>query len=1260
MKKRLLSAILSLCMIFSMLPAMALTAGAADESSGTVLSQWSDMENLPAGTYILAQNDDIAPTDAITVNSGVTLTVSGSAVIKGGNKTLFTVKNGGHLILDGVTITGVASANGAVYVEAGGTLEFGLPEERSSTPPTIKGNTTDGTDAENHARNVVISDGATVLLNSEMGEHEIGLSYAGTMQNSLPKVLVKGGETAISEASAKQFSSDLGFLSVPEDIAAASKDDPAVPDPDDKDEYGIVLSHDYLVLQRTTTRILYWSPIGYWESYTNPNSFWKAFETDAIDIWDALEYKTKVLRGTSTVSMPSGDVANYATTAERVGLADYEDKLSSFDMVFINAPYPLDLSVSAGSKDYNGFYDDEVAALKEYLNNGGRVFIQVEVPHYWDMLIYAGTDLAKKLGAEFEITTTPIHHGAYTEVNRDTPLANGLDARSPWEAAAITTPANSKAVPILTSRDANGQMHPWMIDQPAGSRDDGAKWGNITVVSDANYLKYKSYEYEQSKLLFQNLLGSCKENMASSATGYNPNEPLLITARTGHTLTFTGERGRTYTVIKCTDANGTPDDTDTNTYTITAIGKDGTYRITGLEKNTYYKISSADELPKTAVGKTLPVDAKDIAEAFETADIAGKTSWNEQTDETESAENANVTVSVGEDGNYVVDVKKDINKTIDVPDTWGTVTIDLGKSTIKGDNATDAEHPAKPGINFVATDTDDKPGTNLIIKNGKVEGGDGSPQSPAGAPGIKAPSDASPKPGIDAGPNATIKGGDGATGTDGNGGNGGSGISGGVDVTVEKESNIQGGNGGDGKPGDGDTPGGKGGDGGNSIDPTTNQPTINGGTTTGGNGGAGGSNGGQGGGAGEGNTPGKKGETNNGSLDSTTTTVIVKNPTNGLIYKIFDENGKEIDGITEEQVRTGAGEDLTFTGLTPNTWYTVKAYEKDAEGKLTQKEFAGDGKIQTKPQSSGGHHSSSTVSKNFTITATAGNGGSISPSGKTTVAEGGSKSFTITVNDGYEIADVLVDGASIGTKMSYTFEKVSASHTIEVKFRKVEQVIIVTDPSITGVANWLETDDHVVYLHGYPDRSFRPENPMTRAEAAQMFYNLLLNKDVEKITFTDVADDAWYATAVETLASIGVIKGVGNDQFAPERAITRAEFAAIATRFAKADDSGSVNFKDVKTSDWFYGSVRTAVSYGWLNGYTDGTFRPLNTITRTEVTAIVNRMLARAGDTAYAHDHGDVMKHFTDVTDSFWGYSNIIEATNQHDYTKTDGVESWK
>lgn len=315
--------------------------------------------------------------------------------------------------------------------------------------------------------------------------------------------------------------------------------------------------------------------------------------------------------------------------------------------------------------------------------------------------------------------------------------------------------------------------------------------------------------------------------------------------------------------------------------------------------------------------------------------------------------------------------------------------------------------------------------------------------------------------------------------------------------------------------------------------------------------------------------------------------------------------------------------------------------------------------ILSKTRSSGGHHSSGSTTT-YTIKASAGTGGSISPDGSVSVSKGASKTFTITAKDGYEISDVLVDGKSVGAKSSYTFENISASHTIAAQFRKTATVDV-TDPAVTGVAGSLQTDAHNVYLRGYPNGSFGPNSQMTRAEAAQMFYNLLIQQDVSaSASFSDVADSAWYATAVKTLASMNIIKGVGGDRFAPERSITRAEFAAIATRFAKTDNSGSVAFRDVESSDWFYSSVLTAVNYGWINGYSDNTFRPENTITRAEVAAIVNRMLARAGDTAYAGSHTDEIKQFTDVSDTFWGYSDIIEATNAHDYSKISGTESWK
>ena len=146
---------------------------------------------------------------------------------------------------------------------------------------------------------------------------------------------------------------------------------------------------------------------------------------------------------------------------------------------------------------------------------------------------------------------------------------------------------------------------------------------------------------------------------------------------------------------------------------------------------------------------------------------------------------------------------------------------------------------------------------------------------------------------------------------------------------------------------------------------------------------------------------------------------------------------------------------------------------------------------------------------------------------------------------------------------------------------------------------------------------------------------------------------------MNTLASIGVIKGVGDNQFAPDRAITRAEFTVIAMRFADLDTSGENIFTDVSADDWFYEQVVGSIKYGWITGYEDGTFRPNNTITRAEVTTIVNRMLGRAADKDYVDDHIDELRQFPDVSKTNWAYYNIVEATNAHDYTKSSGTETW-
>ena len=293
----------------------------------------------------------------------------------------------------------------------------------------------------------------------------------------------------------------------------------------------------------------------------------------------------------------------------------------------------------------------------------------------------------------------------------------------------------------------------------------------------------------------------------------------------------------------------------------------------------------------------------------------------------------------------------------------------------------------------------------------------------------------------------------------------------------------------------------------------------------------------------------------------------------------------------------------------------------------------------------------------YTIKASAGEGGSISPSGSVRVRRGSDKTFTLTPDEGYVIADVLVDGESVGAVDKYTFESVRKAHTIEALFAPEKQL---ADPDDTGVSGWLNTEDHLAYLNGYGGGLFGPDDHMTRAEAAQMFYNLLLDREVSTAAhFTDVPADAWYARAVEALASLGMVEGVGGGKFAPERTITRAEFTVMAMRFARLPEGGENPFSDVTSSDWFYDQVVGAVQYGWITGYTDGTFRPETTITRAEVTAITNRLLDRAADEDYVDDHAGELRQFPDVSASYWAYHDIVEATNAHSYRVYDGEEHW-
>ena len=286
--------------------------------------------------------------------------------------------------------------------------------------------------------------------------------------------------------------------------------------------------------------------------------------------------------------------------------------------------------------------------------------------------------------------------------------------------------------------------------------------------------------------------------------------------------------------------------------------------------------------------------------------------------------------------------------------------------------------------------------------------------------------------------------------------------------------------------------------------------------------------------------------------------------------------------------------------------------------------------------------------------------------------------FTGTIGSGDEITlesgeKIVIRNLPEGTRYevvietadSYTYVIDGEEGIIHTGMNKADftatRTVPVADPSVTGVSRWLNVTDHIAYLTGYPTGGFGPDNSMTRAEVAQMFYALLNNKNVTITkTFPDVPADAWYTTAVNTLASLGMVSGDENGNYRPDAPITRAEFCAIALAFAYEPENAVCYFTDVARGDWFYPYVAQAASYGWIGGYTDGSFGPNQQITRAQVTTIVNNMLGRVADRDYVIDHQNTLVQFNDLTRAHWAYFQIMEATNAHDYTKANGEENWR
>lgn len=213
----------------------------------------------------------------------------------------------------------------------------------------------------------------------------------------------------------------------------------------------------------------------------------------------------------------------------------------------------------------------------------------------------------------------------------------------------------------------------------------------------------------------------------------------------------------------------------------------------------------------------------------------------------------------------------------------------------------------------------------------------------------------------------------------------------------------------------------------------------------------------------------------------------------------------------------------------------------------------------------------------------------------------------------------------------------------------------------TGMLN---KTDHFAYVIGYPDGTVHPNGQITRAEVATIFFRLLRDEVRDGAfttsnTYSDVAYGKWYNNPISTMSALGIITGYPDGTFKPNKPITRAEFAAIAARFDETQSGKSATFSDV-IGHWAAKEIGIAYANEWIKGYPDGTFKPDQNITRAEAMTLINRVLERKPESPA--DLLTNMNKWTDNLDtSKWYYLDVQEATNSHGYTrKTFNYELWR
>ena len=212
----------------------------------------------------------------------------------------------------------------------------------------------------------------------------------------------------------------------------------------------------------------------------------------------------------------------------------------------------------------------------------------------------------------------------------------------------------------------------------------------------------------------------------------------------------------------------------------------------------------------------------------------------------------------------------------------------------------------------------------------------------------------------------------------------------------------------------------------------------------------------------------------------------------------------------------------------------------------------------------------------------------------------------------------------------------------------------------------LNRDDHYAYVVGYPDGMVRPSGNITRAEAATIFFRLLTDDSRNQFwmttnAYSDVNRGDWFNNAVSTLSNAGIISGYPDGTFRPNAPITRAEMSKIIALFAKLNKSED-RFNDI-AGHWAEAYIKLAAGNGWIAGYPDGSFKPQQNITRAETMTMINRVLERVPSVESHLLPYNAMLTFPDCQSGQWFYIAVQEATNSHTYERAasekNGDEQW-